>query len=75
MNQATAARIGNLKRSVKKDCSYGKTDEIRFNGVSGRVYVHELQIIILLPLGTDHENLPIISGAENFALRMSKTKE
>ena len=42
---------------VKKGFSYGETDEIGYNGVSGRVHVHDLQATILHLLGFDHERL------------------
>ncbi len=42
---------------VKKGFSYGETDEIGYNGLSGRVHVHDLQATILNLLGFDHEKL------------------
>jgi len=42
---------------IKKGFSYGETDEIGYNGISGRVSVHDIQATILNQLGFDHEKL------------------
>jgi len=40
---------------VKKGASYGKTDDIGFSGIEGRVSVHDVHATILQLLGFDHE--------------------
>ena len=42
---------------VKGGVSHGETDEIGYQGVSGRTDVHDLQATILHTLGFDHERL------------------
>ena len=43
--------------SIKKGFSYGETDEIGYNAVSGKVSVYDIQATILQQLGFDHEKL------------------
>lgn len=43
--------------SIKKGFSYGETDEIGYNAVSGKVSVYDIQATILQQLGFDHERL------------------
>jgi Protein of unknown function (DUF1501) len=40
---------------IKKGVTHGETDEIGYNGVSGRVDPHDIQATILNQLGFDHE--------------------
>ncbi|MDX2046071.1 MAG: DUF1501 domain-containing protein [Chitinophagaceae bacterium] len=40
---------------IKKGFSYGETDEIGYNAVSGKVSVYDIQATILNQLGFDHE--------------------
>ena len=42
---------------IKKGFSYGETDEIGYNGISGKVSVYDIQATILNQLGFDHEKL------------------
>jgi uncharacterized protein (DUF1501 family) len=42
---------------MKKGMSYGETDEIGYNGISGRVSAYDIQATILHQLGFDHEQL------------------
>ena len=42
---------------IKKGFSFGETDEIGYNGISGRVSVYDIQATILNQLGFDHEKL------------------
>lgn len=42
---------------IKKGASHGKTDEIGFSGIEGRVSVHDVHATILHLLGFDHEKL------------------
>ena len=42
---------------IKKGFSYGETDEIGYNAVSGKASVYDIQATILNQLGFDHEKL------------------
>ncbi len=42
---------------IKKGFSYGETDEIGYNAVTGKVSVYDIQATILQQLGFDHEKL------------------
>ena len=42
---------------LKKGMSFGETDEIGYNGISGRVSAYDIQATILHQLGFDHEQL------------------
>jgi hypothetical protein len=42
---------------VRAGFTYGETDEIGYQGISGRVHVHDLQATVLHLLGMDHERL------------------
>lgn len=42
---------------IKKGISHGETDEIGYNGISGKVSVYDIQATILNQLGFDHEKL------------------
>ena len=42
---------------IKKGFSFGETDEIGYNGISGKVSVYDIQATILNQLGFDHEKL------------------
>ena len=42
---------------IKKGFSYGETDEIGYNAISGKVSVYDIQATILNQLGFDHEKL------------------
>ncbi len=42
---------------IKKGISFGETDEIGYNAVSGKVSVYDIQATILNQLGFDHEKL------------------
>ncbi len=42
---------------IKKGFSYGETDEIGYNAVSGKASVYDIQATILHQLGFDHEKL------------------
>ena len=53
---------------VKPGVQYGKTDELGFNGVEGRVHVHDIQATILHLLGIDHERLTHFHQGREFRL-------
>ena len=53
---------------VKRGFSYGETDEIGYQPLSGRVHVHDLQATILHQLGFDHENLTFPFQGRDFRL-------
>ena len=40
---------------IKKGATYGETDEIGYNAISGKVTPHDIQATILNQLGFDHE--------------------
>ncbi|GAB4111161.1 MAG: DUF1501 domain-containing protein [Acidobacteriota bacterium] len=42
---------------VRAGFTHGETDEIGYQGISGRVHVHDLQATVLHLLGMDHERL------------------
>ncbi len=42
---------------IKGGLSYGKTDELGYYGIEGRVHIHDLQATILHCMGLDHERL------------------
>ena len=42
---------------IKKGISYGKTDDLGYYGIEGRVHIHDLQATILQCMGLDHEKL------------------
>jgi hypothetical protein len=53
---------------VKKGFSYGETDELGYEGVSGRTHVHDFQATILHLLGLDHEKLTYQFQGRNYRL-------
>jgi len=53
---------------VKRGFSYGETDEIGYEPVSGRVHVHDLQATILHQLGFDHTRLTFPYQGRDFRL-------
>jgi hypothetical protein len=40
---------------IKKGVSYGETDEIGYNAISGKVTPYDIQATLLNQLGFDHE--------------------
>ena len=53
---------------IKAGTTHGETDEIGYQGVSGRVHVHDLQATILRLLGFDHERLTYRYQGRDFRL-------
>jgi hypothetical protein len=53
---------------VKSGTSYGRTDELGYNAVEGRVHVHDLQATILHLLGLDHKRLTFRFQGRDFRL-------
>lgn len=53
---------------IKRGFSYGETDDIGYEAVSGRVHVHDLQATILNQLGFDHTKLTFPFQGRNFRL-------
>lgn len=53
---------------VKAGTVLGKTDELGFNGVEGRVHVHDIQATMLHLLGVDHERLTYFHQGREFRL-------
>ena len=53
---------------VKRGFSYGETDEIGYQPVSGRVHIHDLQATILHQLGFDHKRLTFPFQGRDFRL-------
>ncbi len=53
---------------VKKGFSYGQTDELGYEGISGRTHVHDFQATILHLLGLDHEKLTYQFQGRNYRL-------
>lgn len=53
---------------VKGGVTHGETDEIGYEGISGRTHVHDLQATILRLLGFDHERLTYPFQGRQFRL-------
>ena len=53
---------------TKGGITHGETDEIGYQGISGRVHVHDLQATILYLLGFDHEQLTYPFQGRDFRL-------
>ncbi|MEO0472709.1 MAG: DUF1501 domain-containing protein [Bacteroidota bacterium] len=53
---------------VQAGLSYGKTDPIGYEGISGRIHVHDLQATILHLLGMDHTRLTYRFQGRDFRL-------
>jgi hypothetical protein len=53
---------------IKGGVSHGETDEIGYEGISGRTDVHDLQATILKLLGFDHEKLTFAFQGRQFRL-------
>ncbi|HBE67141.1 MAG TPA: DUF1501 domain-containing protein [Planctomycetaceae bacterium] len=52
----------------KPGMSHGRTDEFGFQGVSGKVHMHDLHATILHQLGLDHERLTFRHAGRDFRL-------
>ncbi len=53
---------------VKSGFTYGETDEIGYDPISGKMHVHDLQATILHQLGLNHEKLTYPFQGRNFRL-------
>lgn len=53
---------------IRKGFSYGETDEIGYNAISGKVTPYDIQATILQQLGFDHEKLTYEFQGRNFRL-------
>ena len=53
---------------TKGGIAHGETDEIGYQGISGRVHVHDLQATVLYLLGFDHEQLTYPFQGRDFRL-------
>ncbi len=53
---------------TKTGITYGETDEIGYEGISGRIHVHDLQATLLHQLGLDHEKLTYNFQGRDFRL-------
>ncbi len=53
---------------AKRGFTHGETDEIGYDGIDGRVHVHDLQATILHLLGFDHERLTYPFQGRDFRL-------
>ncbi len=53
---------------VKSGFTYGETDEIGYNPISGKLHVHDLQATLLHQMGIDHEKLTYPFQGRNFRL-------
>jgi arylsulfatase A-like enzyme len=53
---------------IKTGITYGETDEIGYEGISGKVHIHDLQATILHQLGLDHEKLTYQFQGRDFRL-------
>lgn len=52
----------------KPGFSFGETDEFGFQGISGKVHMHDLHATLLHQLGLDHEQLTFEHAGRNFRL-------
>ena len=53
---------------IRQGFTYGETDEIGLEPVSGRVHIHDLQATILHQLGLDHERLTYLFQGRDYRL-------
>ncbi|MBX2815630.1 MAG: DUF1501 domain-containing protein [Saprospiraceae bacterium] len=53
---------------LKTGITYGETDEIGYDGISGRIHIHDLQATLLHQLGIDHEKLTYHFQGRDFRL-------
>ncbi len=53
---------------IRSGTTHGETDEIGYQGISGRTHVHDLQATILYLLGFDHERLTYPFQGRDFRL-------
>ena len=53
---------------IRSGTTHGETDEIGYQGISGRTHVHDLQATILYLLGFDHEQLTYPFQGRDFRL-------
>ena len=53
---------------VKRGFTYGETDDVGLEAVSGRIHVHDLQATILNQLGFDHTRLTFPFQGRDFRL-------
>lgn len=53
---------------IKSGITYGKTDELGFQGVEGKVHMHDLHATLLHQLGLDHERLVFKHAGRQFRL-------
>jgi len=53
---------------IKKGFTYGETDEIGYNGISGKVSIFDIQATILNQLGFNHEKFTYMSQGRPFRL-------
>jgi hypothetical protein len=55
-------------RGLKPGFSYGETDELGFDPISGAVHVHDVHATVLRLLGFDHEQLTYFFQGRNYRL-------
>jgi hypothetical protein len=53
---------------IKSGLTFGKTDEIGYHGIEGKVHVHDLQATVLHTLGLNHEKLTYPFQGRDFRL-------
>jgi hypothetical protein len=53
---------------VKTGITHGETDEIGYEGISGKIHIHDLQATILHQLGLNHEKLTYQFQGRDFRL-------
>lgn len=53
---------------IKAGYSHGQTDEFGFQGIQGKVHMHDLHATLLHLLGLDHERLTFEHAGRNFRL-------
>ena len=53
---------------IQSGITYGETDAIGYEGISGRIHIHDLQATILHQMGIDHEQLTYHFQGRDFRL-------
>jgi len=53
---------------IKTGITYGETDDIGYEGISGKIHIHDLQATLLHQLGLDHERLTYHFQGRDFRL-------
>jgi uncharacterized protein (DUF1501 family) len=53
---------------IKGGLAYGKTDDLGFHAIEGKVHIHDLHATILHQMGIDHEKLTFFNAGRDYRL-------